>query len=115
MGVLNQHREWRGDVGSVVAYIEAHFPEAECVTYLGHPWPGWDGRSFDVWADASTWRPLNRFTLYRIRRRLMRLQWGPYIRHTILGHTLWTSYGGYSRWQADDHRGKKRHLHVTYW
>jgi hypothetical protein len=39
----------------------------------------------------------------------------PIIRHTILEHDLWTSFGGFSTWTADDHSGALRHLHVTYW
>lgn len=115
MTPTQQHRNWRPDVERVVDYVEERWPQVECVTYIDHPWPGWDGQSFDVWDDAETWEPANRELLGKIRTNLMRLGWGPGIRHTILGHTLWTSFGGYSRWVPDDHSGDVRHLHVTYW
>jgi hypothetical protein len=115
MTVLQQHKRWRPDVQRVVNHLERKFPGLECITYIDHPWPGWDGRSFDVWAEASTWSPAGLKTLHSARRFLMNLPGEPFIRHTILGHTLWTSFGGFSRWPAMDHSGKKRHLHVTYW
>lgn len=99
----------------VVSALEYEFPDLECCTYVDHPWPGWDGRSFDVWDDAETWTPARARQLRRARSYLMRLPWGPRIRHTILEHALWTSWAGYSRWDSDDHSGRKRHLHVTYW
>lgn len=46
---------------------------------------------------------------------LMHLPGPPFIRHTILGHTLWTSFAGESLWVPPDHSGRLRHLHVTYW
>lgn len=54
-------------------------------------------------------------TLASLRRFLRNLPGQPMIRHTILDHQLWTSWGGYSWWRADDHTGALRHLHVTYW
>jgi|SRR5215207_4368994 len=115
MTVTQQHRRWRPDVLQVVRDIEGEFPGLECVTYIDHPWPGWDGQSFDVWQDAGTWTPAGTKVLHRVRRFCMRRDWPPGIRHTILGHTLWTSFGGYSQWVPDDHSGRLRHLHVTYW
>lgn len=110
-----QHKNWRPDVQRNVNRVENHFPGLECITYVDHPWPGWDGRSFDVWDDAETWTaaPLDR--LRRVRHFLMTLGEGPAIRHTILTHTLWTSFGGYSVWEPNDHSRRWRHLHVTYW
>jgi hypothetical protein len=39
----------------------------------------------------------------------------PFLRHTIFEHQLWTSFGGYSYWAANDHSGWLRHVHLTYW
>jgi hypothetical protein len=110
-----QHRNWRSDVAGVVAALEHRYPRLECITYVDHPYPGWDGRSFDVWRDAQTWTPAHGKELHTCKRWLMGLPWGPYIRHTILGHVLWTSFGGRSVWVPDDHSREDRHLHVTYW
>jgi hypothetical protein len=115
MTVVQQHRNWRADVERVVRDLEASFPGLECITYIDHPWPGWDGRSFDVWADARSWSPASLERLKAVRHYLMTLSYGPRIRHTILAHQLWTSFGGRSRWEPDDHSGTRRHLHVTYW
>lgn len=109
-----QHKRWRNDVQRVVNRLEAHFPGLECVTYIDHPWPGWDGQSFDVWAHAATWTPASLDRLRSCRRWCMNLDWGPAIRHTILTHALWTRWGGYSVWVPNDHSGRWRHLHVTY-
>jgi hypothetical protein len=113
--VTQQHRRWRPDVQERALAVERNFPGLECVTYVDHPWPGWDGRSFDVWENAETWTPASQEQLRRVRRFLMQANHGPLIRHWILGHVLWTSFGGRSRWSPDDHSGGMRHLHVTYW
>jgi hypothetical protein len=110
-----QHRRWRSDVRALVLWVHKHYPDLECITYVDHPWPGWDGRSFDVWDDAETWTPARRGQLLAVRADLFTRPWGPKIRHTILGHNLWTSFGGWSRWEPDDHSGVRRHLHMTYW
>jgi hypothetical protein len=110
-----QHYNWRPDVERVVRRLRAAYPGLECVTYVDHPWPGWDGRSFDVWADAQTWTPAPLARLKSARHFLMNLPGEPYIRHTILAHNLWTSFGGWSQWAPDDHSGRWRHLHVTYY
>src|SRR5215203_5579297 len=113
MTPAQQHYRWRADVERVVNALQREFPDLECVTYIDHPWPGWDGRSFDVWDDAQTITPASKKQLRRARRFLMTLDWGPWIRHTILLHALWTSFGGYSYWAPSDHSGNWRHLHVT--
>lgn len=115
MTPAQQHRNWRPDVMQVVREIEAKFPAVECITYIDHPWPGWDGQSLDVWQDSATWTPAPRQILEVVRKYAMGRQGGPFIRHTILGHHLWTSFGGRSRWEPDDHSGGLRHLHITYW
>ena len=115
MTVHQQHRRWRPDVAEIVRDIERRWPNLECITYVDHPWPGWDGRSFDVWDKAATWRPADLHTLRSVSRYLFERPGGPFIRHTILRHRLWTSFGGRSWWTPDDHSGSRRHLHVTYW
>jgi hypothetical protein len=102
-------------VREVVRKVERRWPELECITYKNHPWPGWDGQSFDLWDDSETWNNAPYRKLEQVRLYLMSLPGEPHIRHTILGHQLWTSFGGYSYWAPDDHSGKPRHLHVTYW
>jgi hypothetical protein len=99
----------------VVAQVERRWPELELITYRAHPWPGWDGQSFDVWDESSTWDNAPYRRLESVRLFLMDKVGEPYIRHTILGHRLWTSFGGYSEWASSDHSGRRRHLHVTYW
>lgn len=110
-----QHKRWRPDVRKIVNEIEARFPGLECITYVDHPWPGWDGRSFDVWDDAQTWDPAGIARLREVRSYCMRRPFLPSIRHTILRHELWTSFGGSSYWAPNDHSGRLQHLHVTYW
>jgi hypothetical protein len=115
MTPAQQHRNWRSDVAVVVRDLERRFPNLECITYVDHPWPGWDGRSFDVWRRASTWTPATLKELRVAKRWCMNRPGGPFIRHTILRHRLWTSFGGASYWAPNDHSGRTRHLHVTYW
>jgi hypothetical protein len=86
-----------------------------CNTYTAHPWPGWSDQSFDVWAEDGGGVPVPQDIGYRARRFLMDLEGSPYIRHTIYLHQLWTSWSGYSYWNAEDHIGSRRHVHVTYY
>lgn len=115
MTPTQQHYRWRPDVREVVLDLERRFTDLECVTYVDHPWPGWDGQSFDVWDDAQTWTPARLRQLERARHYVMERVGRPFIRHTILRHELWTSFGGASYWAPDDHSGRLLHLHVTYW
>lgn len=109
------HYRWRPDVARIVRDIEANWPYVRCNTYVDHPFPGWDGRSIDVWERPGRGHALDRETGAALRDYLFYLQWGPLMRHYIWRHTLWTSFGGRSRWGPDDHVGWLRHLHVTYW
>lgn len=109
------HYDWRPDVEQVVNHLHKLYGPLNIYTYVDHPWPGWDGRSFDVWGKGGLLDPLSREVGRQIRDHLMHLPWGPFIRHTIWRHSLWTSFGGYSEWTANDHSGVYRHLHVTYW
>jgi hypothetical protein len=109
------HYRWDRDVERIVGLIERRWPRTACNTYLNHPWPGWDSRSIDVWGPGGRGHPLAPAISGDIRSFLMRMPGAPYIRHTIHQHQLWTSFGGYSWWSADDHSGNLSHLHVTYW
>lgn len=71
--------------------------------------------SVDFWGAAGRGEPIPGSVPYEIRDFLMNLPGEPLIRHTIIDHELWTSWGGYSTWRADDHTGNLRHLHVTYY
>lgn len=109
------HYRWRRDVKHLVERVRDRWPSVRINTYEGHPWPGWDGQSFDVWGPGGRGDPLPVALGEEIRRFLMRIPGRPYIRHTIWLHQLWTSFGGSSYWSSDDHSGRLRHLHVTYW
>lgn len=114
-GLGATHYQWRPDVLRVVKKIQSRWPGVRVNTYHNHPWPGWDGRSIDVWGVGGRGHAIPLQTGYAIRDYLMELPGTPYIRHTIYGHALWTSWGGYSHWGPDDHSHDLRHLHVTYW
>lgn len=108
-----RHR-WDPDVRTVVERVLNRFPAATANTYVCHPYCGWEHRSVDFWGRGGRGDALGRELSREILRFVRNLNAGPMIRHHILGHTLWTSWGGYSRWRADDHSGRLRHVHVTY-
>jgi hypothetical protein len=109
------HFRWRADVQEVVLKIHRNFPNVRCNTYEGHPWPGWDGRSIDVWGLGGRGDPIPAHTGHAVKQFLRDLRGAPFIRHHIYLHELWTSFGGYSTWISNDHSLSLRHLHVTYW
>lgn len=109
------HFTWRADVAAVVHKVLARFPAVTANTYIDHPWPGWDGQSVDFWGAGGRGDPLGFETAKTIRAFLFNLPGPPLIRHTILRHRLWTSFGGWSLWSSADHSGRLQHLHVTYW
>jgi hypothetical protein len=109
------HWRWRADVERVVLHLEATFPRIRCNTYVAHPWEGWDGQSIDVWGAGGRGDPLPLETGHKVVREAFNLSWGPFLRHYIYLNTLWTSFGGLSTWAPNDHRGKLRHVHFTYW
>jgi hypothetical protein len=109
------HRNWRPDVERVVRHIERRFPSTRCNTYINHPWPGWDGRSIDVWRDAPWPTPVGLKTGHRVLSYVFNNEEFPALRHYIYLHQLWTSFGGRSLWTPDDHSGALRHLHLTFW
>lgn len=114
--------EWRPDVLQVVRAVVAHFPETAPNSYICHPWCGlapdgvtWSEHSVDYWGVGGRGHPIDLDLGRQIVEFVFNLSWGPTIRHYIYRHTLWTSFGGKSRWLAGDHSGDLRHVHVTYW
>ncbi len=99
----------------MVREIERRFPTVRCNTYLNHPWRGWDGRSIDVWGKGTWPRPIALETGHKVLQFVYQQPGEPWIRHYIYLHTLWTSFGGISHWVPDDHSGRRRHLHLTFW
>ena len=109
-----RHR-WTPAVRSQVQLVLSTFPLLTANTYVCHPWCGWGKFSADFWGQGGRGDAAPRDLLLAARRLLMIQPGPPIIRHTILEHDLWTSFGGFSTWTADDHSGALRHLHVTYW
>lgn len=106
--------QWDPDVAAVIQRVTSRFRAVTANSYVCHPFCGWERRSVDFWGPGGRGDSLERDLSVEILRFVRRLNAGPLIRHHILGHTIWTSFGGYSRWPADDHSGRLRHLHVTY-
>lgn len=106
---------WVPEVSANVQSTLRRFPRLTANSYVCHPWCGWSRFSVDFWGPGGRGDKVRWDDAVAARRFLMTLNHGPAIRHTILGHQLWTSWGGYSRWAADDHSGPLQHLHVTYW
>jgi hypothetical protein len=106
---------WTPEVSATVQLALNRFPRLTANTYVCHPWCGWSAVSVDYWDRGGRGDPAPFDTLRSLRTFLMNLDGRPFIRHTILRHQLWTSWGGYSRWTRDDHSGNLQHLHVTYW
>lgn len=106
---------WREDVREVVGKIKREFPQARPNTYVCHPWCGWAPVSVDWWGAGGRGDPIGDDLGHRLLRYAFRLPGKPYLRHTIFNHQLWTSFGGYSYWTANDHSGALRHVHLTYW
>jgi hypothetical protein len=109
------HYRWHPDVRALVQSALAEHPRATANTYVAHPWRGWSRWSVDFWGPGGRGDPIAVATGKSIRAFLVEQTGAPFIRHWIWRHTLWTSFGGYSRWTADDHSGRLRHLHLTYW
>jgi hypothetical protein len=114
-GMGETRHVWDEDVGQVVKLIHREFPTVRCNTYVAHPCPGWSKRSVDVWGMGGRGHPLPDALGPMVRQFAMNLRGSPWIRHSIWKHQLWTSWGGWSVWQPNDHDGALRHLHLTYW
>jgi hypothetical protein len=106
---------WVPEVRHNVHLVAARWPNVRPNSYVCHPWCGWSRFSVDFWGSGGRGDPLPEKIGPEIRRFLMNLPGPPAIRHTIWEHWIWTSWGGYSPWIANDHSGRLRHLHVTYW
>jgi hypothetical protein len=109
------HYGWTRDVRREVEQALAAFPQLSANTYKNHPWPGWDDVSVDYWSWQGRGYPAPMDVLENCRDYVLSHVSHRAVRHWILGHTLWTSFGGFSYWAPADHSGRLRHLHVTYW
>jgi hypothetical protein len=114
-GLGATHYRLAPPVRRVVEQAIARHPGLTWNSYTGHPWPGWGAWSVDFWGPGGRGDPADYKTLWDCRNYLMRIAGRPMIRHTILRHQLWTSWGGETYWKSDDHSGRLQHLHVTYW
>lgn len=106
---------WVRPVRRIVHRVERRWPYVKANSYVCHPWCGYSRLSVDFWWRGGRGDALPTGIGEEIRAFLMNLRGKPLIRHTILEHQLWTSWGGYSYWNAYDHSGDLRHLHVTYY
>lgn len=121
LGVTNFR--WDRDVSTTLHHLLSALPPCSANTYQRHPrllyklFPNvrWSRRSFDLWAPEGRGHPLEVRTGVLAVNYLLGLQALPAVRHIIWRHALWTSWGGWSVWRADDHSGNLRHLHATFW
>lgn len=107
--------QWDPAIEDIIHRVLRRWPNVTANTYVCHPWCGWSRFSVDFWGAGGRGSRIPKKAGREIRHYLMNLPGKPYIRHTIFRHALWTSWGGYSTWRADDHSGTLRHLHVTYY
>lgn len=114
-GLGPTRHKWVPEVSDVVHRTLNHVPNITANTYLCHPWCGWGRWSVDFWGPGGRGDPIPDHKADAARHFLLNLNGPPFVRHWIYQHTLWTSFGGYSAWTRDDHSGKLRHFHVTYW
>src|SRR5215212_2369794 len=112
-GVGKTHYDWDADVEAIVQRILSYSSVVTCNTYANHPYPGWDGRSVDVWGPGGRGDPIGKDLSLRLQRFLFNLPGDPQIRHMILGHRWWLRGAGWRPWLRDDHSGPLRHLHIT--
>lgn len=105
---------WDPDVLRVVQQTLNRFPALTANTYQCHPFCGWEQRSVDFWGRAGRGDPLSPKLSQASLHYLFNLPGLPLIRHYILDHLIWTPWGGYGLWAANDHTGNLRHVHVTY-
>ena len=105
---------WDADVDRVVQRIFNRFNAVSVNTYVCHPFCGWERRSLDVWGDGGRGDALPALKAARILDWLFELPGTPFLRHTILEHTLWVRGKGNLPWLRDDHSGPLRHVHATY-
>ena len=113
-GVGATHFRWDPDVGRVVQSVLSFNSAVSCNTYLNHPYPGWDGRSIDVWSLGGRGSPIGHDLGLSVAKFLFDLPGQPMIRHLIFEHRWWMRGYGWRPWTRDDHSGALRHVHVTY-
>lgn len=109
------HYNWRPDVRRRVQRTLSTFSGITANTYYDHPWPGWDGVSFDLWGPGGRGRAISRDLGSATLNFLLTNAESWNIRHLIYERRLWTSFGGWSVWPSDDHSGRLRHVHCTIW
>lgn len=113
LGATRYH--WVPPVRQVVTKTLNRFPSATANTYTCHPWCGWGRWSVDFWGPGGRGHAIDPHLSQLLLDFVFTMPGEPRIRHYILEHTLWTSFGGFSTWARDDHSGGLRHVHVTYW
>lgn len=106
---------WIKPVRRRINQVTLRWPAVRPNSYICHPWCGWSRLSVDFWWRGGRGDALPRGLGEKIRTFLMDQPYPPAIRHTIIENTIWTSWGGYSVWTRNDHKGSLRHLHVTYY
>jgi len=109
------HHNWTPALERLVLRKERQEPRARANTYEGHPWPGWDSFSIDWWGRAGRGDPIPDDVAHRILWEILENSALPPLRHWIYKDQLWTSFGGLQPWHKNDHKGKLRHLHLTFW
>jgi hypothetical protein len=109
------HYHWTPPVRRVVQRTLRSFPRLSANTYRGHPFPGWGPYSIDFWGLGGRGDPISSDLAWSSADFLLNLEVSPKIRHIIVEHSIWTSWGGWSEWRPDDHDGAERHTHITYW
>jgi hypothetical protein len=114
-GLGPTRHKWVPSVRAEVQAVLREYPQLSANTYVCHPWCGWGRWSVDFWDLAGRGVAAPFPILRDARSFLLRREGFPLVRHTILEHVLWTSFGGFSEWPRDDHSGDLRHLHVTFW
>lgn len=114
-GLGATRHSWVPAVRHNVHLVLNEFSAVTANTYVCHPWCGWGRYSVDFWGPGGRGDALRDDLGPKIARFLSNRPGPPFIRHTIWEHRLWTSFGGFSEWSRNDHSGRLRHLHVTYW
>lgn len=114
-GLGETRHHWTPEVHREVQAVLNQFSAVTANTYVCHPWCGWGRLSVDLWGRGGRGDAIPHDLGQKALRFLFNRPGPPRLRHTIFEHTLWTSFGGISRWTRDDHSGILRHVHLTYW
>lgn len=109
------HYNWRLDVEKLVHSYLRKYPNITANTYKDHPFPGWDERSVDFWGPGGRGDPIGKQVGRRVFADLVGGDPGMSLRHSIYLHRWWTEWAGWLSWNANDHSGKLRHVHATFY